>query len=182
VTSQTIPPLATFGRRIMICGPSNSGKSTLAAAIGRKLDLPVVHLDRLHHLPRSNWVKRPHDDFVRLHDEAIEGTAWAMEGNYSSLFPQRIERATGIILLGDNRFANLRRYFVRTLFQRHRAGDLEGNSDSVKWLMIRWILFISQRSVRRYREELPRTGRPYIEIRSMTELNRLYTAWSLTRG
>jgi hypothetical protein len=87
-----IEPLDSFGRRIMICGPSNSGKSTLAAAIGRKLDLPVVHLDRLHHLPNSDWVKRPHDDFVRLHDAAIAGEAWVMEGNYSSLFPQRFAR------------------------------------------------------------------------------------------
>ena len=176
-----IPPLDSFGRRIMICGPSNSGKSTLAAAIGRKLDLPVVHLDRLHHLPNSDWVKRPHDDFVRLHDAAIAGEAWVMEGNYSSLFPQRFARATGIILLSDNRWANLRRYIVRTLFQRHRAGDLEGNADSVKWLMVRWILFNSQRSVRRYRELLPRAGRPYLERRGMAELNHLYAAWGLAR-
>ena len=32
-----------IGRRIMICGPSNSGKSTLARAIGWKLDLPAIH-------------------------------------------------------------------------------------------------------------------------------------------
>jgi len=176
------PPLDRFGRRIMICGPSNSGKSTLAVAIGRKLGLPVVHLDRLHHLPNSDWVKRPYDEFARLHDAAIAGDAWVMEGNYSSLFPQRIERATGIILLGDNRWANLRRYVVRTLFQRHRAGDLEGNADSIKWLMVRWILFNSQRSVRRYRELLPRAGRPYVERRNMAELNRLYAAWGLARG
>jgi adenylate kinase family enzyme len=127
-------------------------------------------------------VKRPHDDFVRLHDAAIAGEAWVMEGNYSSLFPQRFARATGIILLSDNRWANLRRYIVRTLFQRHRAGDLEGNADSVKWLIVRWILFNSQRSVRRYRELLPRAGRPYLERRGMAELNHLYAAWGLIRG
>ena len=31
------------------------------------------------------------------------------------------------------------RYFYRTLFQRHRAGNLEGNKDSLKWEMIQWI-------------------------------------------
>lgn len=174
-------PLESFGRRIMICGPSNAGKSTLAAALGRKLGLAVVHLDQFHHLPNSNWVKRPYEDFARLHDAAILGEAWAMEGNYSSLMPQRIGRATGIILLGDNRFANLRRYLIRTLFQRQRAGNLEGNRDSVKWLMIRWILFISQRSVRRYRQDLPKAGLPYVELRNMRQLNRLYEAWGLTR-
>ena len=177
-----LPPLETFGRRIMICGPSNSGKSTLAAAVAQQLGIPVVHLDQLHHLPNTDWVKRPAEDFGRLHDAAILGDAWVMEGNYSTLMPQRIERATGIILLGDNRFANLRRYVVRTLFQRRRAGNLEGNADSLKWFMIHWILFVSQKSVRRYRQLLPAAGRPYLELRSMLQLKRLYTAWGLTPG
>ena len=176
------PPLETLGHRIMICGPSNAGKSTLAAAIGKKLGIPPVHLDRLHHLPNTYWVPRPREDFVRLHDEAILGERWAMDGNYSGLMPKRIERATGIILLGDNRFANLRRYFIRTLFQRKRAGNLDGNKDRLTWMMIHWIMFVSQKSVQRYRTELPATGLPYVELRTMRQLNRLYAQWGLTRG
>ena len=83
--------------------------------------------------------------------------------------------------LGGNRFANLRRYLVRTLFQRRRAGNLDGNRDSVKWLMIRWILFVSPRNMRRYRQDLPKAGLPCIELRNMRELNRLYDTWGLTR-
>ena len=176
------PSLESLGPRICICGPSNAGKSTLAAALGRKLGRPVVHLDQLHHQPNTNWVPRPREEFEKLHDAAILGDSWVMEGNYSGLYPRRMARASSIILLGDNRWANLRRYVVRTLFQRHRAGDLEGNADSIKWLMVRWILFNSQRSLRRYREMLPRAGRPYLERRNMRELNRLYAAWGLARG
>ena len=33
-----LPPLSALGERIMICGPSNSGKSTLAVALARKID------------------------------------------------------------------------------------------------------------------------------------------------
>ena len=176
-----IPPLETFGRRIMICGPSNSGKSTLAVAVGGKLGLPVTHLDRLYHLPHTNWVPRPFDEFQRLHDEAIVDDAWVMEGNYSRLFATRIPRATGIILLGDNRWANLRRYVIRTLFQRHRPGSLDGNADRLRWMMIRYILFSSQKNVRRYRQDLPAVGLPYVEVRNLPQLNQLYSAWQLTR-
>jgi hypothetical protein len=48
--------------------------------------------------------------------------------------------------------------------------------------MVRWILFNSQRSARRYRRELPAVGLPYLECRNMSELNRLYAAWGLIRG
>lgn len=181
--------LESFGRRIMICGPSNSGKSTLALAIAEKLDLIPVHLDQLRHLPNTDWVQRSDAEFARLHDEAILPDGWVMDGNYSSadghssvLMPKRLKRATGIILLGDNRWTSLARYLRRTLFQRRRAGALDGALDSVKWAMIRWIMVNSPRNLRRYRQDLPKSGLPFIEIHGMAELNRLYTAWGLTRG
>jgi len=38
-------PLASLGARIVILGPSNAGKSTLAVALSHKLGVPAVHLD-----------------------------------------------------------------------------------------------------------------------------------------
>jgi adenylate kinase family enzyme len=175
------PPLAQFGSRIMICGPSNSGKSTLAVAISRKLGIPAVHLDLLQHLPNTDWKPRPEEEFRLLQDAAIAKEAWVMDGNYSRLMPQRLARATGIILLSDNRWANLLRYFRRTLFQRERIGALEGNRDSIKGAMIDWIVVRSPKALRRYRLELPRAGLPFVEVRGMRALNRLYAEWGLTR-
>jgi adenylate kinase family enzyme len=174
-------PLHDFGRRIMICGPSNSGKSTLAVAIGRKLGLPAVHLDLLRHLPNTDWVQRPDADFYRLHDEAILCDAWAMDGNYSILMPLRLHRATGIIMLGGYSWMNLARYFRRTLFQPHRVGNLDGGQDSIKWDMVHWIVVVSPKNLRRYRIELPASGLPFVEISSMRALRRTYVAWGLSR-
>ncbi len=176
------PPLESFGRRIMICGPSNSGKSTLAAAIGRKLGVPAIHLDQLRHYPGSNWVMRPDPEFAALHTEALTAPEWVMDGNYSIHFSTRLALASGIILLGDNRFANLTRYFRRTLFERNRAGALSGNRDSIKWEMVHWIAVVGPRNVVRYRQTLRATGLPFLEIGGMRDLNRLYAAWNLTRG
>ena len=176
------PPLESFGHRMMICGPSNSGKSTLAAALARKLDIDIVHLDLLRHLPNTNWVQRPDEEFARLHEEAIAGDRWAIDGNYSSLIPARRERATGIILLSDNRWANMYRYLRRTLFQRDRVGALSGNKDSVKLDMIRWVWIGSVHNVRRYSIDLPKPGVTFLHLRGMRELNQLYRAWDLTRA
>ena len=38
-------------QRIVVVGCSGSGKSTMARELGRRLALPVVHLDVLHYLP-----------------------------------------------------------------------------------------------------------------------------------
>jgi hypothetical protein len=91
--------LAELGERICILGPSNSGKSTLAQAIARKRRLAVVHLDLLYHLPDTDWEVRPTDEFVALHNAAITGERWVIDGNYSMCMPQRFLRATGLILL-----------------------------------------------------------------------------------
>ena len=175
------PPIESFGNRIMVCGPSNAGKSTLAVALGQKLGLAFVHLDQLHHVPASNWVARPREEFVALHDEAIARDNWVMDGNYQGLFPKRLARTTGIILLTDNRWAGLVRYFRRTWFQRDRAGALEGNRDSIKWQMIHWIMFASPPKIKVYRDVMSTAGVPFIEVNGMPALRRLYTEWGLTR-
>ncbi len=117
-------PLPELGRRICILGPSNSGKSTLAEAIARKCGLAVVHLDQLHHLPHTDWQPRPPGEFLALHDEAIRGDAWVMDGNYSGCMPQRFRRATGVILLDIPTPLSLFRYVNRCLSGRTRAGGL----------------------------------------------------------
>jgi hypothetical protein len=100
-------PLEALGERIMICGPSNAGKSTLAVALARRLGCEAFHLDLFRHLPDTDWVQRSDVEFAALHDAAIVKDRWVMDGNYSRLMPQRFARATGIILLGDDRWSQL---------------------------------------------------------------------------
>jgi hypothetical protein len=75
--------LSDLGERICILGPSNSGKSMLAEAIARDRGSQVVHLDQLYHFPNTDWEVRPTAEFVALHDAAIAGQRWVMDGNYS---------------------------------------------------------------------------------------------------
>jgi adenylate kinase family enzyme len=176
-----ILPLEALGPRIMICGPSNSGKSTLAVALAQKVGCEVCHVDLFRHQPGTDWVQRADDEFAALHDAAILGERWVMDGNYSSLMPQRIGRATGIIWLDDHRWANFGRYLWRTLFQPNRAGNLEGGRDSIKWEMIHWILVATPGRRQQSLERLRSAGLPLIELKSMRELRTLYRAWDLRR-
>jgi adenylate kinase family enzyme len=175
-------PLEALGPRIMICGPSNSGKSTLARAIGWKLGLPAIYLDLLYHLPHTDWRPRPMEEFTALHDAAIAGERWVIEGNYFGTVQQRLERATGIVLLGSEPWRAAARNVRRTLFEtRHRAGQLEGGIDTLKWELIRFILFEQPKKRDRDRAILRASGLPMVEPASMRELRALYAAWGLRR-
>ena len=175
-------PLESLGPRIMICGPSNAGKSTLNVAIGRKLDLPAIHLDLLYHQPNTNWVPRPKDEFVALHDAAVAGESWVMDGNYFATVPQRLARATGIIVLGSEPWRAAARNVRRTLFESgRRAGQLEGNIDKLNWQLFRFILIEQPKKRRRDLGILRASGLPMVQLESMRELQSLYAAWGLER-
>ncbi|WP_370675320.1 AAA family ATPase [Pleomorphomonas sp. PLEO] len=173
--------LADLGDRICILGPSNSGKSTLAVAIGRKRGLSAVHLDQLYHLPGTDWVPRSNDEFVALHDDAITGDRWVMDGNYSICMPQRFERATGLILLDVSTTVSLWRYFWRTLFQSGRQGGLDGGRDSLKWEMVRHITVTTPNNRRRYAEMFKALALPKIHLSSADAIRRCYVDWGLDR-
>ncbi|WP_217575056.1 AAA family ATPase [Mesorhizobium sp. GbtcB19] len=172
--------LADLGNRICILGPSNSGKSTLANAIARKRGLEPVHLDLLHHLPNTDWEPRPKSEFVALHDAAIAGERWVMDGNYSVCMPQRFARATGLILLDISTSASLLRYFRRTLFEAKRHGALEGGRDSVKWDMIHHIAVVTPRNRQRYRTMFEELNLPKLRLTSVRAIKQCFRAWGLT--
>ncbi|SMQ65526.1 Adenylate kinase [Devosia lucknowensis] len=174
-----IPPLATLGRRILICGPSNAGKSTLAIALAQELEVPAVHLDLLHHLPNTDWQPRPRHDFHALHAQAVAEDGWVIEGNYFALLQERLDRATGVILLGTRRVPALFRYLRRTVGGGPRAGHLEGAVDRLNANMLRFILIEQPRKRDRDRALLRAAGLPMVETAGMTDLRKLYTVWSL---
>jgi len=175
-----MPDLADLGQRIVIIGASNGGKSTLAAALGRKLGLPVTHLDQLHHQPHSDWQPRPMEEFHRLHDEAMVREAWIIEGNYSSRMPQRLARASSAIWLDTAPVPSALRYVRRTLFDKIRFGQLEGAPlDRLKWELFRYILLEQPRNRPKYAALLAQQSIPVIRLKSMREVRACYRHWSL---
>lgn len=172
--------LSDLGNRICILGPSNSGKSTLANAIARKRGLQPVHLDVLHHLPNTDWEPRPKNEFIALHDAAIAGERWVMDGNYSICMPQRFQRATGLVLLEISTPMSLLRYFRRTLFETGRLGALEGGRDSVKWDMIHHIAVVQPQNSRRYAAMFDALDLPKLRLTSVGAIKRCFQTWDLS--
>ncbi len=105
--------------------------------------------------------------------------AWVMDGSYSRVMPQRVARATGIIVLTDTLLTRYRRYIVRTLFQTQRAGGLEGGADRLNWKMLHW-LWHTRHSIGKYRQVAANSGLPHVFVSSQGELDHLYAQWGLS--
>jgi adenylate kinase family enzyme len=173
--------LDDLGPRICIMGPSNSGKSTLAVAIVRAQGVAVVHLDQLHHLPHTEWLPRPKAEFAALHDAAIADARWVVDGNYSSVLPQRLARATGLILLDVTIMAGLVRYVRRCWFEPDRRGALAGADDRVNLQMLHYIVTTTRRNRRRHRQIFDDFALAKLRIDSPGALAAFYRANGLQR-
>lgn len=134
----------------------------------------------LHHLPNTDWEPRSKDEFIALHDAAIAGQRWVMDGNYSVCMPQRFRRATGLILLDVSTPISLLRYFRRSLFETGRHGALEGGRDSVKWDMIHHIAVFTPRNRKLYSAMLDAIDLPKLRLSSVSAIKQCFRDWGLS--
>ena len=78
-------------------GPCGAGKSTLAVALGAKLGLPVIHLDREYWRP--GWTEPDKGEWSARVEALIARPRWIMDGNYGSTLARRLERAEVVVNL-----------------------------------------------------------------------------------
>lgn len=138
--------MTALGERIAIVGIAGSGKSTLARELGRRLRLPVIHLDRVYWRP--GWQPRPDDEFAAIQRELVASERWVIDGNYSGTLPLRLARATAVIYLDLPRRVVLPRVALRTLRERGRvrADSGDGCPEKLDLQFIRWIWETPRRS------------------------------------
>lgn len=120
-------PLLTFTdqlpqrpRRVLVAGTSASGKTTLARAIGERLNVPHIEIDALFHGP--DWT--PRDTFRSEVDEFSSRPEWVTEWQYSSVRPLLAERADLMVWLDLSRTTVMRQVLRRTLRRSVRKQQL----------------------------------------------------------
>jgi adenylate kinase family enzyme len=137
-------------KRVLVVGSGGAGKSRLAAALGAKLDLPVVHLDTLYWRP--GWVATPEDQWRAVQVELTAAESWIIDGNHASSLDVRLPSADAVIMLDLNRYRCLARALRRSIVYRWspRASRAEGCREHLSADFLKWIW------------TFPREGRPLL--------------------
>jgi adenylate kinase family enzyme len=102
-------------RRVNVKGTSGSGKTTFARELARRLDLPFVELDALHHGP--DWYQPTAEEFRARVVEAMAQLpdGWVIDGNYEPKLGETvIAQADTIVWLDLPLGLKLRRLARRT--------------------------------------------------------------------
>ena len=125
--------------RIIIIGCGGAGKSTLARQLGEKLDIPVVHLDKLFWKP--GWVEVSKEEFDALHTRELAKEKWIMDGNFNRTMPQRIVRCDTVIYLDFSRFSCLLGVLKRVLttYGTVRPDMGEGCPERIDFEFLKWV-------------------------------------------
>lgn len=125
-------------RRIIVVGSQGSGKTSLSRNLGRKLGLPVVHLDVLYWRP--GWKPSDKASFRSRVAVAIAGDAWVVDGSFSGLaFDLTLARADLLVVIARPRWLCQWRILWRSSFDRDKARpDLpEGCPEQFDWKLMR---------------------------------------------
>ncbi len=103
--------------KIVICGNTGSGKSTLGNLISQAFNIPHIETDLLTF--RTGWELRPKDEYQRLLKLQLEKSSWIVDGGGSEVAMGVANHATVIIWLDVSPWGSLIRVMRRSIKRRH---------------------------------------------------------------
>jgi adenylate kinase family enzyme len=166
-----------MARRINVKGTSGSGKTTFAKELARRVELPYVELDALHHGP--NWSEPTDEEFRARVRRAMTSPGWVIDGNYEAKLGDTVlAEAETIVWLDLPLWLKLRRIWKRT---KHRIRDdvelWSGNRESWRNALWGWdsLFWWMVRAHFRQKRQWPRLygGDPrFVRLRSVEEAKR----------
>jgi adenylate kinase family enzyme len=84
-------------QRVLVIGPCGAGKSTLASELGRRLGVPLFHMDQINW--KSGWIESSKAEISAKLRDIVDTERWLIDGTYGGTLSQRLERADTVIYL-----------------------------------------------------------------------------------
>lgn len=156
-----VPYPSAGPRRIAVHGASGSGKTSFAASIAHRLNVPVLELDSIYHQP--HWTPLELGEFRTLVTGFTDQSEWVCEGNYRAVRDIVWARADLIVILDLPRRTVMRRLVARTTRRLLCRVELwNGNRESFRNVIsrdpVRNILRWSWRTHAQYHDDVPRAA------------------------
>lgn len=107
--------------KISIIGGSGTGKTTLSNNLGKVLNIPVYHIDGIHHL--ENWKLRNKQERDKIILEKVNESKWIIDGTYRSTLQQRLETSDLIIYLDYSSLAQVKGVIGRYIKNHGKEKD-----------------------------------------------------------
>lgn len=183
-----VPHDHPLGQRIGVVG--HGGKTTLAKAIARKMDLEFIELDWIANLP--GWVRRPRDEFRQIVEERMQKNpnGWVTDHWHEEVVDMIHERADSLIVLAPPFRTMFWRRFKRSI-KNSWTGDpvCGGNRETFRQQLLSKDSAILEMWQKRHRyrrlaEDMAAAARPDVDlylIRSAKELERFYQVQGLKK-
>ena len=77
-------------RRILVIGCPGSGKSTFSKRLAKKLNYPILHLDRIFHIDNYNQISRE-QLLKKIKDFIDQNENFIIDGNYTGSLAYRLQ-------------------------------------------------------------------------------------------
>ena len=122
-------------------GCGGAGKTTLANELGRRLDLPVLHVDGAYWQarPDGSRVESTPEEWRRIHAQMIAAERWVIDGMKLGVLAERLAVADAVVFLDLPRWRCLWGVLRRRLRYRGALRPEIGVYDRINAEFIRWI-------------------------------------------
>ena len=171
-----------YGDKILIMGGSCAGKSTTAEKLGKKLNIPVLHMDLYD--PYAVGAGPERDARKKLMNDSITNTIkqpkWIIEGIYQWYsFEERMNAADVLVLLHSPAIGRIWRYIKTCALRQKRHGR---NGFSAKNFRFEHVWYMLRHQDAPY-ELIKQTAQKYknlrvVELKSFREIDAFINSYT----
>jgi adenylate kinase family enzyme/GNAT superfamily N-acetyltransferase len=173
MSKKLVPKRTSRYNRILICGISGAGKTTLAKKLAEEYGHKPLYLDQYFWM--ENWTQRPLNEFFSLLDQEIEKDTWILEGALLKIVRRYVGRADLVIWLRPSRsvaiFRVLKRVFLN--YGNVREEFAPGCYEKIDFEFLKWIWNYPKNKHHELAKIFKDNNVKYIEIKSVRDLSRI---------
>ena len=126
--------------KISIIGGSGTGKTVLSNNLSKELNIPVYHIDGIHHL--ENWKERDKEERDQIILDIIKKDKWIIDGTYRSTLLQRLETSDLVIYLDYSSASQVRGVMKRYLKNHGKEKEeIKGCKERMNLTFFKQVLF-----------------------------------------